>query len=536
MTLQVDRTRALLIVVAVALAVHAPSLTNMFAYDDVAVIMRDQRVHSLANLPHIFATSYWNDDSQALYRPLVNASFALDWAIASNHPGWYHFVNILWNAGASALVLLLLARLYPIAGALAGALVFAVHPVHVEAVANVVGRAELMAAVFGLGAALYWIRSRNSRDVLILAPVLLALALLSKESAIMVVPLLVLLDFATGRLRWDAISGYLRERLAGLVVIAAVVLTWIALRALVLDAFAPATLDAALEVAPRGMPRVLTALQVWPVWLRLLFVPLTLLADYGPRIIMPASRMTPLVTAGLVTVAALVGGGIAALAANRRRTALALLWLPIAALPVSNLLFPIGIIVAERTLYLPSVALAIAVAGGLTWIHARNVRFGRAASAATAAIVLAFSVRTVIRIPEWHDTGTIFRALMRDRPDAFRAHWHIARRESAAHRPAAALAAYDSALRLWPDRARLLREAGQYAFNARDLPFARRIAEHGMAVWPGDAQFPRVLALIALDAGDTAQAVTYIQRAAALAPDDSVIRRTRDELAPGVNQ
>jgi hypothetical protein len=528
MTFRIDRTRALIIVVAVAVVVHAPSLFNMFAYDDVAVIMRDQRVHSLTNLQAILTTSYWNDDSQALYRPLVTASFAADWALASNHPGWYHFVNILWNAAACALVFLLLCAFFPVAASLAGAVMFAVHPVHVEAVANVVGRAELMAATFGIGALLVWIRSRDRRDTLLFAPMLFALALFSKESAIMIAPLLVLVDFGTGRLEWPAFRSWLAGRRSGLLAIGLVAAAYLGIRSLIIDTLAPATLDAAIEVAPHGLPRLMTALQVWPVWLRLLIFPRTLLADYGPRIIMPAVAITPAVAAGFVILVTLLAGGVAALATKRRRTAVALLWIPIAALPVSNLLFPIGVIVAERTLYLPSFALSIATAALLVWFDARYR--SRHVWTAVAIVALLFAARTVVRIPEWRNTDSIFDALMRDRPDAFRAHWHIARSEAAARRPAAALAAYGRTLEIWPYRARLLKEASTYAVVAGDLPFARRIAEHGMAVWPRDPAFPRTLGAIALDLGDTAQAGSNIRRGLMLAPGDSVLLRMQAEL------
>lgn len=528
MTSHLSRTRAFLLVVAVALVVHAPSLFNMFAYDDVALIMRDPRVHSLANLPGILTTSYWNDDSQALYRPLVTTSFALDWAIASNHPGWYHFVNILWNAAACGLAFLLLSVFFPIGPAVAGAVVFAVHPVHVEAVANVVGRAELMAATFGFGALLVWIRSRNQRDVILHAPLLFVLALLSKESAIMLAPLFVLTDFATGRLEWSAFRSWIAGRRVALLMVTLVAVSYLGLRSLILDTLAPATLDAAIEVAPHGLPRIMTALQVWPVWLRLLLFPRTLLADYGPRIIMPATTVTPMVAAGLIILAVLLIGGTAALATDRRRTALALLWVPVAALPVSNLLFPIGVIVAERTLYLPSFALAVGVAGLLMWARGRGV--SRFVLPAVPVVAVLFAVRTVVRIPEWRNTDTIFDALMRDRPDAFRAHWHIARSEAAARRPAAALAAYGRTLEIWPWRARLLKEASSYAVVAGDLPFARRIAEHGMEAWPRDPAFPRTLAAIALDLGDTAGAGALIRQGLLLAPDDSILLRMQAEL------
>src|SRR3989475_3193801 len=84
----------------------------------------------------------------SMYRPLTIAAFALDRAV--DGAAWLHAVNLAWHAAASVAVAALARRLTNNAGALAAGLLFAVHPVHVEAVANVVGRAESMAALFAV--------------------------------------------------------------------------------------------------------------------------------------------------------------------------------------------------------------------------------------------------------------------------------------------------------------------------------------------------------------------------------------------------
>jgi hypothetical protein len=103
---------------------------------------------------------YWvNAADLAIYRPLTTVSFAVDWFIGRGLPWVFHAMNVLEHGVASVLVYLLLAELAAPAAAFAGALVFAVHPVHVEAVANVVGRAEVMSAIFYLWALLLWARA-----------------------------------------------------------------------------------------------------------------------------------------------------------------------------------------------------------------------------------------------------------------------------------------------------------------------------------------------------------------------------------------
>src|SRR5690606_29986906 len=144
MRLRITHRAGLVLTCAVALAAYAPSLGNGFAYDDVPVILLDSRVHSLGNLAAILGQPYWPAGGQelAIWRPLTTLSFAVDWALSSGAPLWFHLTNVLWHAAACGLAFLLLSALFTTPAALAGALIFAVHPVHAEAVANVVGRAE----------------------------------------------------------------------------------------------------------------------------------------------------------------------------------------------------------------------------------------------------------------------------------------------------------------------------------------------------------------------------------------------------------
>ena len=169
---------------AMAALVFANAVGNGFVLDDRGIIVGNPLVTSPATAWRAFALPYWPVElGGGQYRPLGIVSFALDWLISGGDARWFHAVNVLWHVAATVLVWLLAAELLaPMAAAFA-ALVFAVHPVHVEAVSSVVGRLEPMATVFILLALLahrkrsYW------------APLWFALALLAKESAIVLIAL-----------------------------------------------------------------------------------------------------------------------------------------------------------------------------------------------------------------------------------------------------------------------------------------------------------------------------------------------------------
>ncbi|MCI0432385.1 MAG: hypothetical protein L0271_01865 [Gemmatimonadetes bacterium] len=542
---------AALSVAVAALAVYAGALANGFAYDDVAVITQDARITAL-DPGAIFTRGYWQDAELSLYRPLTTLSFAIDWSLAPGSAAWFHLTNLVLHAGASVLAFLLLARLFAIPAAWAGAMVFALHPVHVEAVANVVGRADIIATIFAFGACLLWLeRSRDpataeaanaetgagrpagsagGQGLRVTAVAgCVFLAMLSKESAAMIPALLVLVDAATGTLRPHALSAWLRTRGPALAILGIVVAAAVLARVAVLDGFAPGRVDPVLEIADTPFARVLTALQAWPVWVGLLFVPDVLLADYGPRVLGPALSLTLESVTGLLIAAGLCAGGVAAWARGHGRAALALLWLPLTILPVSNLLVPIGVLVAERTLYLPSFAICCLMAGIVSLPAWRGV-LRRAGLATAVAILALFTVRTVTRVPDWKSTDAIMLALVRDRPDAFRGRWHLARMARVSGQVEASLARYAEAIELWPHRAGLVLEATAFAAEQGRRRLAYDWARLAAAQWPDDVGAQRMLAAAALDVGDLGTARAALAAGLRLDSADDVLNRMRAAL------
>jgi len=516
------------LVLLAAIAAYWTAVRNGFAYDDVVLIPNDPRVRE-ARVWEILRTSYWNNPEFALYRPLTTLSFAANWVLAADRAGWFHAFNIAIHAGVSVLVFLLLRTWYVAAAAFLGAAVFAVHPVHVEAVANVVGRSELLAALFYLGACVVWLRARDdSRAALLFGvPLLYALGLVSKESSATLPGILVILDIASRR--YPSVGSWLRGRGASYALLAIVLVTYLAVRHAVVGGLAPNRLDPIIEVLTTRADRMVTALQAWPVYLRLFVYPDVLLADYGPRILMPLQHWNGLAFTGLLLAGSTVLGGLLALREKRERTAIGLFWFPITILPVSNLLIPIGVIAAERIMYLPSVALSFAVAG-VTTVLMTSRRPVRAVATAGAIVILAlFVVRIRTRIPDWQSTNSIMEALLRDRPDSFRALWHHARLAEARKQPQEALRLYEEAFRSWPFRERLVVEYAGVAAQ-QNPAYALRIALYGAERWPTNVDFHRLVASAALDSGDTTTARAAIRRGLAVQPADDLLNRMNSAI------
>jgi hypothetical protein len=251
------------------------SLANGFAFDDLPIIVRDFRVHSIAEPWRFFAQPYWGPPSPpGLYRPLTSLVLAAQWLAGGGSPWLFHLVSILLHVAVALAVLKLGRQLLGRTGGWWAAALFAVHPVHAEAIATGVGQAELWAALLTVIAVGCYVRFRReerlggSRMMLIAALYLAACCF--KENAI-VLPGLVLALEATvlGGVRRAAANREVRWLMVLLLLVAAGFWT-----AHMTVSGSAAGDHAAL--AFHGMnagQRLMTMLGIVPEWFRLLLWP-----------------------------------------------------------------------------------------------------------------------------------------------------------------------------------------------------------------------------------------------------------------------
>ena len=401
-----------------AVAAYANSLHGALLYDDVTDIVRNRLVRELAVTRIVTEPSWatWVGIGYAGYRPLTTLTFALNHAVHGLEPPGWHAVNVALHAAVSAVLVLVLARLglRPAVAGLAGAL-FALHPVHTEAVASVVGRADVLATLLAL--CCWWVllggegRRRGPGGRGLVAAALLALAILAKEPAIAIVGVIVVTDAFLGRPRWATH--------ALLVVTAVGTLAW---RSFVLAGSGGGItfLDNPLVREPY-LGRIATTLALGARYVATLIWPVHLSADYSFREIAVVSWSDPHCLAGLLL---LVGLPAAAWALRRSRAAvvgLTLLVVPLALVLAVSFL-ALGPPLAERLLYLPSAGFCVLL-GALVHLPVARGRVGRvAAHAAAGAILVAYGLLTVARNDVWRDPGTFFRAMVADAPRSARSH------------------------------------------------------------------------------------------------------------------
>jgi protein O-mannosyl-transferase len=428
----------LLVVASSGIGIH-----NGFAYDDVYVIQKNNALHPVHGWWRLFGQSYWPRVYGADgYRPLTMLAFATEWAIGGGAPWVFHAANILLYVVTTVLVFWLAGLLMPLGAAwLVGAL-FAVHPVHVEAVANIVGQSELWVAVLILPAIGLYIHRRLSGRQLSIADgaavcALYAAALFAKEHAIVLPALIVAVEMILvhdDRTIWRRLVA-VRPLVLALTLIAVL---YLAARSAVkggdISGFLPFVPFHTLDLSYTN--RVLTMIGAAPEWIRLLLWPARLSAEYAPPDVDIAQGPSLIQLPGLLLLIGILG---LAVATWKRRgpgalASFGIAWFCLTLLPSSNFIVPAGILIAERTLFLPSVGAMLAVGSAAWWLadyasrvqpHGTPNRAYALGAFAIAAILSAGVWRSVTRTEVWFDNERLFFQEVVDAPQSYRANYML---------------------------------------------------------------------------------------------------------------
>jgi tetratricopeptide (TPR) repeat protein len=394
---------------------------------DAPYLLSNSRVASLTaeNLRLIFTKPYWwpvhSDD---LYRPVTLLSFALG---GVSHPWTQHAMNLALHGLNVWLAFRLGWRLHgsPIAAGCLAAL-FTVHPVGTDAVTNIAGRADLLAAAAVLGGLLLHVRALEAPASVAMGwraglGLLAVLGFLSKENAVVLLPVLVLYDFVFGSVRRGWVSYAM---------VAAVFSVTAMARHAVLSDEMPhwqPFVDNPLVAAGFAEGR-LTALGVLGWSTGLLLWPASLSADYSYDQIpvVGGARLAASLLWALALAAAVVFAWL-----HRRQRPAFFFWLLFflgTRLPTANLLVIIGSVMAERFLYLPMPGFFGAIVA-LAWpaVSASGLAYRKAAAALFAAVLLALCARTIVRNRDWKDDESIWRAAIAASPDSYKPYKGLAR-------------------------------------------------------------------------------------------------------------
>jgi protein O-mannosyl-transferase len=187
---------------AVAFATYVTTVPSEFIRDDIWQIVKNPQVQSWDYLPRLFSTHLWSqpgtENAVHFYRPLFSVWMLILSTVGGLSPAWWHFTSIVLHTVATLALYKLCERLLQDrVAALFGALLFGVHPIHVDAVSWVSASNEILFTLFGLGAALSLLAEGAkvplSTARLTASVIFYAAALLTKETAIVIAPILLLI-------------------------------------------------------------------------------------------------------------------------------------------------------------------------------------------------------------------------------------------------------------------------------------------------------------------------------------------------------
>lgn len=448
---------AALTLAAVSFCVYANALTGDFVWDDTTLFIEKASIWRWENLWLLLTTQdnlfVYNDTG--FYRPLVNLTFLVDRWVWGNSPFGYHLTNILLHALATVTVFGIGVRITrSFWESMAAGLLFAVHPVHTEAVAWINGRNNVLAISLYLAAVYAYLRfAQNRRPVWLgYAALFLALSLFSKEYAL-TYPLLLLLYEGT-YIGSAKDKRWVGKRLGMAVAVSLCVFTvYGMIRASVIPSGAGVGLQ--LETLP---DRLLMFPKIAAGYVSLLILP----AQLAPYHRIAAFQgwtspdfMVPVIAAIMATAGWLWSF-------KRSKTAfLAMGWIGVTLLPVVGIV-PIPYAaspVSERHLYLPSVGYCMLLACFLSRMKAgfqayRPCAFGHwTATLLMLALVGTYSVEVVKRNRVWQNEVALWEDAVFKDPDDFRVRSNLAIAYASSEQFEKAAVQADAAVRLKPDAA-----------------------------------------------------------------------------------
>ena len=432
-------------VVVAAVLPYLDSLQGAFVFDDFGLVT--QNPYAAPGMP-LLAWFTRPSTSGSLYRPLTMVSYGLN-ALLSPNPLSYHLMNVALHALAALAAFSLarsLLRSTPAAGV--AALLFAVHPVHTEPVANIAGRAEVLAGLFSLLALACFARATDAaagkRLWFVASLAAFAAGLLSKESAFATIALVALVSMWIERAHLLTVVRRVLPYVA--LGVAFVALRWFAVGAITL-AEPPPFIDNPL--AHVGLlARLATALVVLGDYGSVLAVPLRLSADDSFNQVPVVHSLADPRLVG--TTAVILALALALGAARRRMPVLpfAALFFVFAIALTSNVCFPIGTIKAERMLYLPSFSWCLACG----WLLRRwTGRVLGERALVVALVLLGLAARTWVRNADWRDSYTLFTKTVATSPGSARAHANVAAVHGAAGDLDFASDHFRAALEIYPE-------------------------------------------------------------------------------------
>ncbi|KAI6660292.1 Transmembrane and TPR repeat-containing protein [Oopsacas minuta] len=459
-------------ILACAIISNYPSLYGGFVFDDTEAILTNSDVTGNGSMAGVFSHDFWGEDirsksSHKSYRPITVLMFRLDsyWSGEELNPAVFHIHNVILYVVVCLLYRSVVERLSGSSDTADwSAVLFASHPIHTESVSGIVGRAEMTSSIFYLLGIATWMNSLwggvNGTIWLLGTGMLGGLAMLSKEQGITVLGVCMLWELLL------IINGQYKCNLWWVmcrsVIYFVSILTLGYLRWILMEGNIPTfqEVDNPASFASDWLTRILTYNYIWALNTYLLALPFWLCFDWS----MGCIPLIDTLLDGRNVISLLMWLLISILvyrSVKNMELSCGIVAITIPFLPATNLLFRVGFVVAERTLFVPSMGSCYLVARGLE----------------------TYICRSFSRSMDWISQEDLYRSGIKVCPLNAKIHYNIAKVISSYQVEEAELR-YREAIRLYPDYEHALNNLGNLLKERGNLLEAHQLLVRAVEVAP----------------------------------------------------
>lgn len=507
-------------------AAYGNTLSNGFVHDDEYQVLNNPWIRDFANLPAVFSQDVWAFNKgigvSNYYRPLMHVVYMLIYQVVGLNAWGYHLVNILAHAGISILVLLtgmeLFKRYAPrespryIYLPVIAAVLFAVHPIHTEAVSWVAGIPDLGYSFFYLLSFYFYIKVSDDweslqKRYLFLSVLSFFLATLFKETALTLILIILAYDFVCSNSRFSAKELFKRYTPYAVVIITYFVMRFNAISDMV-------SVNVYRDLSFYEL--FINCFHIFTKYIFLLILPINL--SFVHEVDLYTSAFEPIVLFSMA-ITLVICLFMAVAARKFKLVFLSFVFFLVPLLP-AFLLRALPYPLAERYLYLPSFGFLLLISALL--IHTVDKRRGqRMLTVAGLAVAIVFTVVTIGRNADWKDSYTLWADTVAKAPNTASAHFNLGATLKARGRIEEAIAHYEIAVRLesipWMHRAL----GSSYA----DLGLSDKAIEQyltALQLEPNDAKTHNDLGSVYGETGRLDQAIKHFRTAVELEPDNAL--------------
>jgi len=405
--MNINKNILYIILAVISFGIYANSLNNEFVFDDESVIVGYTPLQELSSIPKFFtAEEGFHKVIGRYYRPIVSTTYALDYAIWGLKPSGFHLTNVIIHTIASLILFLILMKLfgdyeYGQISSFLGTLIFAVHPIHTEAVSWVSGRTDSLATLFIFLSFLFYIKYRDGENnkYLLISLFAYLLALLSKEMAVTLPVIIILFDFIYRKKDFK----WIKKNILSYVYFAVLTILFILARFYVLRDVVDRT-NYFYFHGKDSMTVFYSMIQTIPVYFRLLFVPINLLYHYN-GVIPDSSSFTDM--RALFSLIFLVILIFVAVITYKKQNVISfsISFFLISLFPVMNIV-PTMNFMAERFLYITSFLVSLLIAYYFSvYLNNKNKNIIISIS---VIVILLFGYLTFQRNFDWKTNETLY--------------------------------------------------------------------------------------------------------------------------------